>query len=156
MRATPSESSRRTRGTHSLVRSRRRRRLSSSSLFSSQTTTTTKPLPTGKRPPPSEVPLLRCARALKHAQKQRERRKKREKQRERRRSFVGLFSRACEYMCTPLKEAFKVSCNCQNVTVFSRPGRYFWLPRLINQSVATKPNCNQHQNARRVISAMES
>ena len=40
-----------------------------------------------------------------------------------------------------------MSCNCQNVTVFSgsRPGRYFWLPRLINQSVATKPNCNQHR-----------
>ena len=55
----------------------------------------------------------------------------------------------CVCACAPLK-AFKVSCNCQNVTVFSRPGRYFWFPRLINQSVATKPNCNQHQNARRV------
>ena len=127
MRATPSESSRRTRGTYSFVRSRRRR-LSSSSLFSSQTTTTTKPLPTGKRPPPSEVPLLRCARALKHAQKQRERKKKRETAREKTKLCGGFLARLCEYMCTPLKEAFTVSYNCQNVTVFSlelSPGQIF-------------------------------
>ena len=143
MRATPSESSRRTRGTYSLVRSRRRRPSSLLLLlFSSQTTTTTtKPLPTGKRPPPSEVPLLRCARALKRAQKHREREKqKREKQRERRRRFVGLgFSRASLCVCAyaPLK-AFNASCNCHNVT-WSFPlaprADIFWFPRLINQSV---------------------
>ena len=135
MRATPSESSRRTRGTYSLVRSRRRRP-SLLLLFSSQ-----KPLPMGKRPPPSEVPLLRCARALKRAQKHREREKqKREKQRERRRRFVGLgFSRAslCVCACAPLK-AFNASCNCHNVT-WSFPlaprADIFWFPRLINQSV---------------------
>ena len=144
MRATPSESSRRTRGTYSLVRSRRR--LSSSLLFSSQTTTTTKPSPMGKRPPPSEVPLLRCARALKHAQKHREREKKREKQRERRRSFVGLFSRASVSVCVCSFKGVQGVVQLSKRDVFpSRPGRYFRLPRLINQSVATKPNCNQHR-----------
>ena len=36
------------------------------------------------------------------------------------------------------------------VVSLSPPGQIFLFPRLINQSVATKPNCNQHQNARRV------
>ena len=128
MRATPSESSRRTRGTYSLVRSRRRRP-SSLLLFSSQTTTTTKPLPMGKRPPPSEVPLLRCARALKHAQKQRhtEREKKREKQRERRRSFVGLgFSRASVSVCVcSFKGVQGVVQLSKRDCIFLSPGQIF-------------------------------
>jgi len=142
MRATPSESSRRTRGTHSLVRSRRRR-LSSSSLFSSQTTTTTKPLPMGKRPPPSEVPLLRCARALKHAQKQRhtEREKKREKQRERRQNFVGLFSRASVSVCVcSFKGVQRVVQLSKRDCIFLSPGQIFLLftDQSIRNGVSTR------------------
>ena len=63
-------------------------------------------------------------------------RNKKERNSEREDEALWVCSRApvCVCACAPLK-AFNVSCNCQNVTVFSsRPGRYF-CSLLINQSV---------------------
>ena len=79
--------------------------------------------------------------------------RKNPKQRERRRSFVGGFSRASVSVCVCSFKGVQrvVQLSKRDVFSLSPPGRYFWLPRLINQSVATKPNCNQHQNARRVL-----
>ena len=54
--------------------------------------------------------------------------KKRETAREKTKLCGGFLARLCEYMCTPLKEAFTVSYNCQNGTVFSlelSPGQIF-------------------------------
>ena len=97
MRATPSESSRRTRGTHSFVRSRRR--LSSSVVVFVADDDDDETVADGETTSSIGSPssALR-ARSEARTKTQREK-QKREKQRERRRSFVGGFSRASVSVC---------------------------------------------------------